>query len=849
MKKIIPIPPKNAEKLKTPCEFCIVGCGYIAYKWEVGTDGSLTSNAFNSDLNKVKIPYGNWISENQHQVVKDKNNKEYNLAIIPDPDCFVNKGLESIRGGTLAVKCFNENEKISQDRLLAPYIYESNDHTQTSWSEALELSSRVIKASLDKDGADAIVMKYFDHGMGGGGFENNWAVGKFFFTAIGTQMASIHNRPAYNSEVFAAGDAGTAGLNSNYYELELADTIMLIGSNSMETQTNAWWAHIVPNLKGETLGEKKKEFIKGEPHNSAKLIIVDPRKTTTVSAAETISKNVLHLDLEPGTDIVLFNALSRIIYEKGYHAIDFIQKHTDENSWNSYKKVSLQLERSFEEVLSEAEKITGIERKKLFLACDWIAKPKAGRYRPRVWMGYEKGVIWGIKNYENIASILGLALLTDNCATRYGTACTRMGGHQEGYVRPPYPGKRPGINIDEYLDSNKGNVFMIGGCDPVNTTLDALRMRKLLEKRGNLVKQAIDETAGKPIETRVSAIMEAISKGGLFIIVQNIYFIETAKYAHVVLPAARWGEHFATSMNGERRIRIYEKLYDPPAEAKPDFIIMAMLANKIKTLYEAENNIEMVKRFSGFDWIKEKTAKKQAETCFQDGGNTVFPEAKELGIKGIEAYRGLDYNKLKAFGNNGIILPISTKNNHIIGVYGENTSDERIRGTRILHKDYNFYGGKAKFIPAKWLGFPEKVAKQKNKYRFWINNGRSNQVWQTAYYEMRLEFFEKRLPMAYLELNPKDAKEFSLKTTDIVEVYNDYGSVRAMVYVTEGVKPNHLFMVFGSPKGSVNVLVTNYVDPTTNIPYYKGTWANIKKIGESETLQESITSKDNRNFT
>jgi arsenite oxidase large subunit len=40
----------------------------------------------------------------------------------------------------------------------------------------------VLKQSIDTDGPNSVFMKFFDHGGGGGGFENNWAVGKFFFT-------------------------------------------------------------------------------------------------------------------------------------------------------------------------------------------------------------------------------------------------------------------------------------------------------------------------------------------------------------------------------------------------------------------------------------------------------------------------------------------------------------------------------------------------------------------------------------------------------------------------------------------------------------------------------------------
>lgn len=846
----VPIPPKNAQVLKTPCEFCIVGCGYVAYKWPVGRDGDPKgNNIWGIDLTKQQPAYGTWVSENQHQIVKEQDGKDYNLVIIPDKDCFVNQGLHSIRGGTLAVKCYNEEQRIAEGRLLAPLMYESDDHTETAWDDAVDLVARVAKESIDAGGPDAIVMKFFDHGMGGGGFENNWAVGKFFFTGVGTKMASIHNRPAYNSEVFAAGDAGTAGLNTNYYDAELADVIMLIGANSLETQTNFWWSHAISNLNGSSLSEKKKEFAVNEPADSGMIVFIDPRRTPTIASAQQIApEKTLHLDLEPGTDVVLINAIARIVYEKRWHAGEFINDHTDGASWEEYKKVSLQLDKSLADVITNAEKITKVSQEKMMRAAEWLAMPKQGGFRKRSWIGYEKGVIWGLKNYQNIGSIISLGLLTDSVATRPGTGCTRMGGHQEGYVRPPYPGPRPPIYIDEALDKGAGKVFWIGGCDPVNTTLDALRMRELLRRRGQIVNEAINAARGKPVEERVKAILEAVNKGGLFIIAQNIYYVDTAKYAHVILPATRWGEHYATTMNGERRVRFFDRLYSPPGEAKPDFVIMAKVARRIEELYKNEGKTENANRFAGFNWIDEKDDRAVAERCFQDGAEHEFPPAEQYGLKPIEAYRGLTYAMLKQLGNDGVILPVTVREQNIQGIHGENTKDPKIRGTRLLHADSKYYGkdGKARFIPVQWPGYPEKVAAQMRKYKFWVNNGRLNHVWQTEYYELRLALFKDRYPMSVVEIHPQDAKNLNLESGDVLEIYNDYGSVRAMAYVTSNVKKGHVFMVFGSPKGSVNVIVTDYVDPDTIIPYYKGTWANIRRIGASKHIKETVTFKDTR---
>ena len=75
----------------------------------------------------------------------------------------------------------------------------------------------------------------------------------------------IHNRPAYNSEVHATRDMGVGELNNCYEDAELADTIVAVGTNALETQTNYFLNHWVPNLRGTSI-DKKKQQLAGEPH-------------------------------------------------------------------------------------------------------------------------------------------------------------------------------------------------------------------------------------------------------------------------------------------------------------------------------------------------------------------------------------------------------------------------------------------------------------------------------------------------------------------------------------------------------------------------------------------------------
>ena len=816
----VPIPPKDAQRYSTVCQFCIVGCGYQVYKWPVARRGGAhpDDNAFGVDLRKPQPPYGTWVSPNQHTVVTDRDGSRHHVVILPDKACRVNDGMASVRGGGLARTLYAPDQP-TRVRLSHPLMDQGQGLAKTSWSEAVELGARVVKAVIDRWGADAVGMKFFDHGGGGGGFENNWAVGRFFFTGIGTRTASIHNRPAYNSEVHAAGDAGVAALTNAYLDAQLADTLLIVGANPYETQTNYFLAHMVPNLQGGTVDAKRSTF-GGEGAEAGRMIIVDPRRSMTVATAEAAggTDRVLHLQIEPGSDIALLNAIARIVVHRRWHDVGFIRERTETQTYEAYLRSSLGVDRPLGEFLEEAARLTGLKVAQIEQAAAWIAEPKAPGVRRRTLLHYEKGLIWGLKNYENIAAIVDLALLTGNVG-KPGTGVSRLGGHQEGYVRPPYPGGRPALNVDEALRRGEVKAFWIGGCNPVLTGSRAEAIEATLAQRGAPVREALRATAGKPVGERVVAVVEALKRGGMFILAQDIYLTESARHAHLVLPAAQWGEANLTSINGERRLRLYPKFMDPPGEALADWAIMARFARRLRELYQADRNPLAANRFLDFDWKGDEDVFIHARYSYKGDGSD-----------GIEGYAGVTYDLLRKLGNNGIQTPVRMVRGSPVG-------------TVRMHEDGRFStpSGKARFIPAPqpWPGYAAAVTAQRRKHRFWVNNGRSNHIWQTSYHHRHIAFYNERFPLPYLEMHADDAKSLKIASGDLVEVFNDVGSVQAMAYVSDAVKRGHTFMLFGQPRGAVGDLISDHVDPQTTIPYYKGVWADVRRIGPApESLRQ-----------
>lgn len=816
----IALPPVSAQETNMTCHFCIVGCGYHVYSWPESEEGGRApnQNALGLDFRKQLPAFATTLTPAMVNTVAGRGGQRRNIMIVPDKQCTVNQGLSSTRGGKMASYMY-QAEGLTKERLAYPRMYTGDQWLDTTWEKALAIYAGVHKKILDKEGPAGLGFTAFDHGGAGGGFENTWGSGKLMFSAFQTPMVRIHNRPAYNSECHATRDMGIGELNNSYEDAEVADVIFSVGANAYETQTNYFLAHWLPNLQGGTL-DKKKKWFGNEAVEAARFIFVDPRRTPTVTICETVAKDrILHLEIEPGTDIALFNGLFTYVVEQGWIDREFIAKRTagfDE----AVKANRISLE--------ETSRITGVPVDKIRMAAEWAYKPKAGGKMKRTMHGYEKGIIWGNDNYLCQSALLDLVLATSNVGGRRGTGCVRMGGHQEGYTRPPYPAKQ-NLYVDQEVIKGKARTMTIWACNPFQTTLNAEQFREVVLRRSNIVKEAMVKAKGASTEQLVDVIVDAVmDKGGLFVALIDLYPTMIMDAAHIALPAAHPGEMNLTSMNGERRMRLSERFMDPPGVALPDALIAARIANTIKAMYEKEGNAAMVKRFSGFDW-------KTEEDAFNDG----FRQAGRPGAPPIDSQGGdtgylATYELLRKAGNNGVQLPV------------KEVKDGKLIGTEMLYTEkFDTADGRAKFLPAPWPGLPKPVADQKAKHKFYLNQGRVNEVWQTGYHNKYDPHVKDRYPMAILEMNQQDAASLGVTPGDIVEIFNDYGSTYAMAYPDKALKPGHTFMQFGWFNGIAGDVVTDWTDRNF-VPYYKGTWASIRRIGGGEEFRKTASFKSRR---
>jgi arsenite oxidase large subunit len=803
----LPIPPKDAKVHNVTCHYCIVGCGYKAYTWPRNKQGTLKENAFGIDLGEQQAADGTWVAPSMYNMVR-QDGKDVHLVVAPDHDCVVNSGLGSIRGARMAENRPSYVTGTQQQRLSDPLMWRNGVWQPTTWDDALDLVARVTAKVVTQGSEDDLVVSMFDHGGSAGGYENTWATGKLYFESMKVKNCRIHNRPAYNSEVHSTRDMGIGELNYAYKDYHVADTIFMIGANSLETQTNLFLNHMVPGLR-----------------NGARMIVVDPRRTVTINAAEEVAgeENVLHLAINEGSDMALFNAILTHIIDNGWIDQEFIANSTFQEgeavAQDSAHPAGLgSLEYAMQDCrtsLEEAAGICGVATDDIAKAAEWIAKPKDDGARRKCVTCYEKGIIWGNDNYRTIGALVNIALATGNIGREGGGVC-RLGGHQEGYYRPSdaHVG-RPAEYIDQLLIRGGGKVHHVWACDHHKTTLNASEFKRVHKRRADMVKDAMDAAAGGSREQLVDAIVSAVNAGGLFVVDVDIIHSQIGQNAHVILPACEANEMNLTSMNGERRMRLSEKYMDPYGNSRPDCLIAAGIAQNMEHVLREMGMAAYADQFKGYDWSTE-------EDAFMDGYNKGNPE--------------VTYERLRAMGNNGVQEPvIGYENGNLIGterLYADGKFDRHGREDK-----------KALFCAAGWRGWqaPGK-AREKDDHKFWINNVRANIFWQNQFLDQDNDFVQDRFPYPFIEMNAEDMAGLGVEAGDLIEISNENGATQGMAYPTDTAKRGHVAMVFGSPAGSQG----NVVNPGVNelvLPDYKHTWGDIRKIANATPRVKAVSFK------
>ncbi|MHC4480567.1 MAG: formate dehydrogenase subunit alpha [Planctomycetota bacterium] len=441
--------------------------------------------------------------------------------------------------GSLCVKGrFGLDYVSSPERLTTPLIRRDGELKEATWEEAIDLVAGKLAEIKAKDGPDALA------GLSSAKCTNeeNYLFQKFMRAVLGTNNVDHCARLCHASTVAGLARAfGSGAMTNSIAELEHADCILVIGSNTTE-------AHPIIAL-----------FIKAAVRrHGAQLIVADPRRIDLVRFAS------LHLRQRSGTDVALFNAMMNVILAEGLHDEQFIAERTEgfEEFHNCIKEYTPE----------RAEAISGVPADDIRAA----ARTYAGAERASI--VYSMGITQHTTGTDNVLALANLAMLTGNMGLE-STGVNPLRGQNYvqgacdlGALPNVYPGyqkvddpearakferawgvplpQEPGLTVLEIIDAAaEGRVkgLYVMGENPMLSDPDINHVREALQ---NLE----------------------------FLCVQDIFLSETAQLADVVLPAASFAEKEGTFTNTERRVQRVRKAIDPPGEATADWQIICRLA-------------------------------------------------------------------------------------------------------------------------------------------------------------------------------------------------------------------------------------------------------------------------------
>jgi ferredoxin-nitrate reductase len=767
------------------------------------------------DIWGPRTPYkGTWPQRVDQQINEEPDHWVQSACVLCSNGCGMDIGVKNgkmvgVRGravdivnhGRLGPKGLNgwvANE--SADRLTKPLIKKNGKLEEATWDEAMEL---IVKKSNE------IIEKQTSLGIGfytsGQLFlEEYYVLAMIGKAGLGTPHMDGNTRLCTATAAAALKVSfGTDGQPGSYSDIDITDAILHIGHNVASQQT-VLWSRILDRL---------------EAPNPPKLIVIDPRTTYTAEKA------TVHLAPVVGTNIPVMNGLLHLIIESGNFDTAFIKNSTV--GFEELKKIVSKwtperverISRVPAEKLREAAAILGnakslvstvlqgvyqsmqataaaVQVNNLHLIRGLIGKPGCGIYQmngqPTAQNNRECGAdgdFPGFRNWGNQKHVQELADLWN----------------VEPDKLPHWAPPTHAMQLWRYAEQGTITMLWINGTNPAVSMPELSRIRKILQKEE------------------------------LFVVVQDCFMTETAKYADVVLPAAIWGEKTGCFTNVDRTVHISHKAIEPPGQAKSDLEIFLDYSRRMD-----------FRNKDGDPLIKWKTAEE------------VFEGWKACSKGRPCDYSGMSYAKLSA--GSGIQWPCNdqfpdgTAHLYTDGRfntdidYCETYNYDLDTGAAYDRKKYETIDPKGKaFLKGADYQEPHEIPDE--HYPLWLTTGRLVYHFHTRTKTGRSKALQDAAPDAYVQLSEEDALRYGIADGDMINVESRRGKVTEPAKIG-GIEPGLVFIPFhygywddDSRKRAANELTLSEWDPVSKQPHFKYAAVKISKAnGILHTVVETIES-------
>ena len=630
------------------------------------------------------------------------------VAVRGDPDHPANLGKLCSKGTALG-------ETLGLDgRLLHPEI----GGRRAGWDEALDLVARRFAETIAAHGPDSVAFYVSGQLL----TEDYYVANKLMKGFIGSGNIDTNSRLCMASSV--AGHRRAFGediVPGTYADLEEADLVVLTGSNTA-------WCH--PILYQRLLAARRER--------GTKIVVIDPRRTATALECD------LHLALDPGSDVLLFNGV--LAHLARANAID-----------QNYVAAATS---GFADAISAA--MADAPSPASVAAGCGLAESDVRRFfqlfaaTERTVTVYSQGVNQSSHGTDNVNAIINCHLATGRIG-RPGMGPfsvtgqpNAMGGREVGGLANQLAAH---MGFDEPADADRVGRFWNA---PAIARKPGLKAVDMFRAVGNGRIKALwimgtNPAVSMPDATRVRAALKACD----FVVVSDVTHTDTTRYADVLLPAAGWGEKDGTVTNSERRMSRQRPFLPLPGMARPDWDIICDVAQRM--------GFGDAFAFDGPAAIFREHA---ALSAFENDGARLFD------IGGLAAIAEADYERFPP---------------RLWPAKQDGPQAERLLGRGLFPTP----DGRARFVAVRRQGVAQPV---EPAFPIALNTGRLRDQWHTMTRTGLVPRLVAGAPLPAVEINPTDAALAAIGDGDLVRIDSPYGFARARAAVSEAVRPGQAFL-------------------------------------------------------
>ncbi|MEN9490365.1 MAG: hypothetical protein RJA63_814 [Pseudomonadota bacterium] len=678
------------------------------------------------------------------------------IEVRGDPAHPANFGRLCTKGSTLHFTARPEG------RLLFPEMRPGKGEARqrVGWGEALDTAAQRFADVITRHGPDAVGFYLSGQLL----TEDYYVFNKLAKGLIGSNNVDTNSRLCMSSAVAAYKQTlGADAPPCAYEDFDHADCLLIAGANPA-------FAHPIAFRRIEAAKAARPGM---------KIIVVDPRRTDTAASAD------LHLAIQPGTDIWLFNAMLHVLIAEGYVNLPWIEAHTEGFA-------------ALREVVQEvtpgvAAEVCGVSQDDIVTAARWWGAAQAPL---SLWcMGLNQSHHGTHNGTALIALSLALGKIGQpGCGPFSLTGQPNaMGGREVGGLANLLSAHRDLAN-----PAHRAEVAALWGVAavPEKPGLAAVDMFEAV-RSGDIRALWIVCTNPAHSMPQQALIREALEKCE-FVVLQEAYRnTETAPYADLLLPATTWAEKEGTVTNSERCITHVRPAVSPPGETRADWQIACEFA---RVLGAKLGRGHLAERMFGYA---------EAEAVFLEHAEST--RGRDLDIT------GLSYATLDLHGPQQWPCPAGAT-----------------RGTARLYADGVFQTatGRARFVVPTDVLTAERCDAQ---YPLSLTTGRLRDQWHGMSRTGKLARLYSHVDEPRIELHASDLSARGIAAGDLVRVASQRGAVILRAHASAEIQPGQAFVAMHwgrqllSSSGA-NELTLNAVDPASQQPELKHAAVQIERV-------------------